>query len=720
MFIEPPPRIYHFWDQLHREILYDLRGAPVLVSGNQDAGFRLPRTLRYVPPRFRFENNALFDLPRIRESHLAFNYDDVRNQLSLLGVQTLTLPGLYEEFRQWIVHVGVEGIAAQSTEWHRKVALVFYGQGPLRDMLSRLPIIPLRDGSWVEAKTEHVFLSSRNEEEHVPTGVAISIVDETASRDPQRNQFFRFLGIEEYSPRQVCDLILELHANTADSLSDRDDGDLIDDLTYLFEHRALLQQDCVPQIVFVVQKGGNYLRQKTDIYIVDPRASPCLVQKYRDTPGNPFPILDEWYEAAICRGDDRVTREFRNWLLRSANSFAAFPILVRNARLTTEWHFLRDRDVIDLLYAVKFYLWTVPLLPTLLDAVPKLRVRCRDGITRPLGGLALPSSELLQKCPHLDFAGLPNSTRSNWGFLSNFNVLTTCNTTARLRELRALSRLASTAFDVAVVHRIYRALSSSRLSVSEAIDQSYIIETDQAYRDAFRRNALVFIDECESWDSMWTTHYSCVWTAPAPLEQVIRLEPRYRDCEKLFCDLLGVRPAVVRHVVDEFCFLSNRSCDDAIQRCGELLSVLQSFFAEGAHLNVNDTRRLKASRAFPVCEAEDSSDAEPNVVLRSLDDGNWYIPDRTTLEQAFRSKVSLLSLPVKRVQSLASVFEELDCQGMLLSHTVTEMVEPHGASIRNVTEEEDLRIRLRYIAGCVHRFVQVWEMRGYLCSHDSV
>lgn len=461
----------HFWEHLYDNILSDLRLTRILRSGNQNAGFQRPGTLRYVPTTFRYRNDILFALPEIRQSHLAFNYDNVRNELELLGVEALGISGLYGEFRDWITKVGARGMRAQSTEWHRKVASVFCGQESLRYRLSNLPIIPLRGGLWVTARTEHVFLAPSNRNEHVPSGVSISIVDKTASRDPQRKQFFRFLGIEEYSPRRVCDLILELHADSVGSLSDREDGDLLDDLTYLFDHRSLLKHDGAPRIVFLAQWNGETLRKKTGMYITDPRTVPCLVNKYRDTPGNPFPILDDRYQRAICGDDDRKIRSFHKWLLRSANSFTTVPRLIRKGKLTPEYKFLRDTNVTDLLYAVKFHLKTSrksPMSQALSDAVPRLKVRCQDGITRRLRGLALPSRELLRECPHLDFADLPGPRRrKRWGFLSKFGVLTSRNTTAVLQELRALSRLALDQVDEVAVHNIYRALSSSRFRDDE-------------------------------------------------------------------------------------------------------------------------------------------------------------------------------------------------------------------------------------------------------------
>jgi hypothetical protein len=437
----------------------------ILKSQDEDAALQRPAALRYVPPEFRFEGDVLFDLPPIRRTYLAFNYDGVKDQLLKFGVQRLTIQDLLEEFCEWLEDAGDNGLESQAAEWHSKLATIFCDRYNLLGRLRDLPIIPLRDGSWVEATTEHLYLASNIENEHVPTGVAVSIVDQEASRDSRRRRFFEFLEIKQYTPGQVCSLILDLHTNTTDDLCDRTDEDLIDDLKYLFEHRRLLNCEGVPGMIFVVQRDGRVKRKRTPIYIVDPTITPCLLEKYREGAGNPFSVLDKRYETAICNNDARTLRAFRKWLLQSETScFASTPALVRSGKLTLEWKFLRDANVLDLLFAVKLHLKLNPnngYHNVLSKAVPKLEMTCRDGVTRSLKGLALPSTTLVKHCPHLEFADFPDPTRKNWGFLSQFGVLTDYNMKAVLRELQALRQLPLQDVKGYAVHDIYRALSST-------------------------------------------------------------------------------------------------------------------------------------------------------------------------------------------------------------------------------------------------------------------
>ncbi|RYO93890.1 hypothetical protein DL762_000845 [Monosporascus cannonballus] len=654
---------------------------------DEDAPFREPGALRYVPKEYRFEDGTLFDLPSINASHLSFAYDSVRENLSLIGVTTLTLEELCDEFKVWIDEVGVAGIEEQSTQWHRQVSSLFYDVPRLKEKLQDFPIIPIRDGSWVNAGEKHVYLASNNGDEHVPTGVDISIVDQDASRDRVRRKFFNFLGIEEYSPRQVCDLILELHEDLLARRTGRAIKELVADAAYLFKHRSQLKRDGAPAIFFAVMKDGKPVMSRfKQTYLIDPRVKPGLIAKYRNTPGNPFSVLSDEYETAICdEGTEGTAKEFREWLLRSENSlFATIPILVHGTKLSPEWNFLRDQDVVDLLYVVKFYckMYNPPL--KLLKAVPELEVYCLDGVARALGLLAVPTADLKQHCPHLDFAKLPEPTLENWGFLSKFGVITTCDTTARLRELQALSELPVDDVDKKAVHEIYRALSSSMSLNKEEI------------QTAFSKRPLVFVNKPKP---KWLSHEACVWTAHALLKQVIKLKTHYRDCKNLFRSFLGVESAGTKHVVDEFCSTSDDD-DETAQRFEKLFSLLGDFHSSKSSLSDEQIERVQSAPVFPILEKGDGSQEESGIALRSMDDMDWYIPDSATLETAFRGKVDMLSLPVKSVRMLRGLFEDLDCKNMFLSSAV-ETVEPSGTCIRDRLGEDNLKTRLRYISQCL-------------------
>lgn len=109
--------------------------------------------------------------------------------------------------------------------------------------------------------------------------------------------------------------------------------------------------------------------------------------------------------------------------------------------------------------------------------------------------------------------------------------------------------------------------------------------------------------------------------------------------------------------------------------------------------------RLMFARIFPVIKADSTyNEALPRIVYRALKDPDWYIPDRLTLESAFRGRIDLLNLPVKAVQSYSCFFSRLKCHTLYLSHVIIEAVEAQGLKVRDMVKEGELNTRLKYIS----------------------
>ncbi|KAM6516418.1 hypothetical protein FALCPG4_014601 [Fusarium falciforme] len=678
-YIKHHRHAHPFWNELHEAILRDLKEEKILESRDPVAGPYNPPELKFMPRKFRFEGEALFDSPSLRKKHLSFNYDGVFEELGLLGVQRIGTFELCEEFSTWVAEVGSSGLGAKPAGWHQHVARLFCDKTELRDRLMNLPIIPLRDGSWANAKTEHLYVASETEDEYVPSGIRISIIDQTACQDSVRRSFFQFLGILAYTPSQVYNLIMELHAGNGSDLSDRQPEDLVSDAGYLFKHRHLRPGQGAPEIFFYACNYEASTRRKHQLYIDDRAAKPRLVNKYKHTPRHPFYILDERYVSTICGENSAVKEEFKSWLLRSEN-ISAIPVLISNNYPSPEWVFLRDTNVTDLLLVIE-QLWKSNSINTrLFPIVPELQVDCRDGTRRRLGELAIPTPDLLRACPHLPFAALPTPER--WAFLDQFGILTAPNTTARLKELQALARLPIESVDRELVHETYHGLSLSLDGEAAEI------------LEVFDSKPLVFVARPHP---EWVTHASCVWSAPSSLKQVTKLSNRYGDCRKLFCNILGVGPASIENVADELCLLQEETSDGMAERCEELLAMLSERLTAGSELPVTHYLRILHAKVFPVVRTQ-HPDTKSEMLLRSLHDADWYIPDRLTLEAAFRGKVNILNFPVRVVNLLDSFFSKMNSRNKYLSSAIEETVEPRGTSIHDMSTERDLKIRVQYFS----------------------
>lgn len=464
-----------FWDSLHSSILRALHSEKVLQSRDRQSvrDFQAPKFVRYVPDEYRFEGETLFDLPSINKRHLSFAYDHVREPLMrYIWVFQLSVSELCEEFCQWVARFGIAGLKQKPNEWHSRIAAIFYQKADnrIKLKLKQLPIIPLRNGSWVSAMETHLYLPSQDENEHVPSGINISIVAQDTVQDASRRRLLEFLDIKEYDSQRVCQLIFELHRKLAsDSISTgRLMKDLIDDAVYLFKHRSKLYNMDLQQIFFAINKGGQVFMQRLPrIYLSDPKSEYSIIAKYKNIPGSPFAVLMDGYDAAFHESDATA---FREWILRSSTTFATIPDLVWNAMLTPEWDFLCNQNVLDLLHVVRDHFLSTRLLhPKLIEAVPKLQLRCLDGESRALGNLAVPTLDLKRHCSHLDFADLPEPTLQKWSFLSEFGMITSPGTNAVLRELQALRQIPVRDIDARAIRDLYEALNSVKSASGDQI-----------------------------------------------------------------------------------------------------------------------------------------------------------------------------------------------------------------------------------------------------------
>ncbi|KAJ0356388.1 hypothetical protein KNSL1_000099 [Colletotrichum chrysophilum] len=95
-------------------------------------------------------------------------------------------------------------------------------------------------------------------------------------------------------------------------------------------------------------------------------------------------------------------------------------------------------------------------------AAKKLLVPCRDGKVRELQETAIPSSSLLEACPHINFADISEPNNDKWCFLSNFSVIVEAKDQARIRELEVLRRITSLENALEKIQPIYEYLAKNR------------------------------------------------------------------------------------------------------------------------------------------------------------------------------------------------------------------------------------------------------------------
>lgn len=195
----------------------------------------------------------------------------------------------------------------------------------------------------------------------------------------------------------------------------------------------------------------------------------------------------------------------------------------------------------------------------------------------------------------------------------------------------------------------------------------------------------------------WLNHKSCVWKAPKSLRRVEALASHYPECKDLFHRCLGVESAGTKHVVNELCFPIPGE-PNIEHRFADLMSLLDRLHSKGKDpLSRSEIWRLRHRPLFPVRRPRYHSE-KGVVVMRSMDDYTWYIPDNTIFEDTFRDKVDMLSIPAATAKTLRNLFKILMLDHMFLSSAVKQEVKRRGKQRWDNLSEVDFNTRVKYLS----------------------
>lgn len=232
LFLEDRKTNFQFWSGLKLDILSSLRKQDILWS--RAGTLCRPKNLFYIPLEYRLDGEPLAEQEDAKSNHLSFLYDleneNMLGGLKAVGVSEMTFNDFYEELRQTIDEGEDYFLNRKSAEWHSKIASLFVDHATNKQALE-LPLVPLCDGRWVTAGKSHLFLNRRNNNPMVPRGIKICLVDDSASQDENRKEFFNWLGIKKCKPEDVCRMIMELHLKKSRA---RRLEDWVSDAIYLF------------------------------------------------------------------------------------------------------------------------------------------------------------------------------------------------------------------------------------------------------------------------------------------------------------------------------------------------------------------------------------------------------------------------------------------------------------------------------------------------------
>jgi hypothetical protein len=402
--------------------------------------------LVYIPPKFRISGEPLIEDETTKKDHLSFHYDteasEVPKQLALIGVKEMTVGAFFAEFKSLVKRRGIPFLKSQSTQWHAAIATILRRSASTKQ-LTDIPLIPLRDGTWVTPSEEHLFLNTDINTLTIPYGINLNIVDAAACKSKARREFFAWLGIKICDQADVCRLIMERHKKLASGPLE-DIPDLIEDTFYLFNTPRHIYNKSITKL-FLVNDQSKLVNGK-NLYIDHPDKA-FNISTYAKTEGNGVRLLYPDY-LTNARKDGREV-EFVEWLIQRLH-VSTLPCLVRDNQITDEFRYFTTKATAALLlllrdnwghYSSQLSTQVSKGLSrkTGMEELSEIKVKCTDGKFHTLNQTVLPLQILKRVGSDLPFLDIPDPGDKRWLQFAELDVITQLNVKLYLRHLRAIS-----------------------------------------------------------------------------------------------------------------------------------------------------------------------------------------------------------------------------------------------------------------------------------------
>lgn len=465
-----------FWKKLLPEIVRLLKETRVLRPWS-GGPLKRPDQLKRVPNHCLDEaGNPLFkDLPNEVYLHLEYEDSDFETLHEILGVQELNFwdisprvrADLDSPFSRW-------KSSTTSDAWISRSATMlmrsFHTQNTVAEIigLKELPLIPLRDGSWVSGASRSLFFPD-SEGVPVPTDLGLPLVDPQALGNSVRQTLFKKLGVHNCVPEVVITLILGKYNRWCDvSLQSS-----VSHLRYLYWHLPKVRRDLAKKVYLKDQNSrpvyqtsitlGKKVKEdiiEDDLYFDTDgmydvkRLSRPMKLGSKICPGFNVHYINQAYVDAVPSDVLRCGVSWKRWLKLSGIRHS--PRLIKSSTPPTLSKFFdyilkwRNEDLVGILkahWATYKRLTSRPVV----DALREAAVPSEDGTKVSLHTTYLPLPKLVKLCKDLDvqidqgmpFLKLPveidDDAEQDWSFLTMFDVGHEADTRFYLDVLRCFA-----------------------------------------------------------------------------------------------------------------------------------------------------------------------------------------------------------------------------------------------------------------------------------------
>ena len=379
-----------------------------------------PRLLAYISSRYLDRKGYPPMMPD--QSHLRhylcpkYSWTADQNSLRKLGVRLFTEQDFLN--RLTIVYpLRTAHTNDADQEWHEDVAkaLNTISYNRWSTQISRLPLVPLRDGRWISTASakEAVFLD-HSDEMSTPAGIDIQLVHASATANPERLNLYKNLGIRNCSCYEVSNLILKKHQAGYPSVDGYKAAAM--HLVYLFRARATkpvlpyshiwvcdqAKRWTKPQDLYIELPGQNFF---ADLFLKDPD---CLT------------FIHPNYLKVVPK---KERASWLDWLVKTF-SLSTTPRIVEQGGLSRAFKsIIKHHDSVTWLNVLRDSKWRCN--PLINNAIYKelagTKVTCVDEVLRRLDETVFPTPELLRVCAKFDiqppFIKVDKPEDSDWMYL---------------------------------------------------------------------------------------------------------------------------------------------------------------------------------------------------------------------------------------------------------------------------------------------------------------
>ncbi|KAL2688953.1 hypothetical protein Neosp_003003 [[Neocosmospora] mangrovei] len=661
-----------FFETLETKITTLLSESPVLESMTGD--MVIPHMLSIITEDYMDNSGlplTLSDQTAVR--YLSSQYSmQVREFLKKLGVSQMNHAQFFDHLE--ICLSGHHFLENKTPGWHsclaRRLIAIISQKGGSIDQIYELPIIPLQDGKWTNAKAANILFPSNDQHLTVPSGIQVHQVHRNASEDDHRRQLLVLLGVQPFDASNICEIISETHT-TPGALEEAmaRPEDVVKHSLFIFHAKWT---DPKQRILWFLSEDGAY-RRANELYVGTD--APFFVANVLDDLRGKVNFLHPSYEEQISeslRGrwaDWLANNQKMNRIPRLARSCgtASFTISAEFQHLITTWPPTR------LLYLLKSY-WTQYGVwiedkhsrhhppewersrKALIRTLSSMEVECRGGrrallkdTILPLDGITNDGSFEIQ-APILD---LPETKAGlEWDFLRYFGV-------------------------------------GSR-NVMEILVKNLKLE--------FENDRLIFIPPRLEHDAVWVNSRNCVWTAPGYIKKTPQLSKFYPELKNFFRDTVRIQAMDVTMLIREMYEIQG---GDSLEDISQLFIALSLHLRiDAKNLELNAVKSLGQQRIFPIEKTH--SDGRFETLQKAEGNDIWFIADRPHLWRSFTGNIPLLAFgldTIARVEGMLDLLPPL--RSRLLSANVKGVPVVQGSVQFNKKYTDILRSKVKFIASLI-------------------